>query len=250
MSSPSLRIVSLEPSITAMLFALGAADHLLAVSSYCHRLVDVGDKPQLSTTWSAKADQIRDLSPDLVLASVPYRLESIAELLQARLNLLCLYPQYLRDVYHHITWLGRLTGKSAIADQLVTDMQAELAAMGQSAGNHRPRVYVEIWPQPMMTGSPWVAELVDLVGGQFVPPEPGRTVTEEEIRQVDPEIIVVAWAGVAEPPLSDIQERAGWSEVTAVREGRVVAVNEINLNAPGPNLVAGARQLADIIHRM
>ncbi len=243
------RIVSLEPSVTATLFALGQQARLVAVSEWCDRLVDVGDLPRLPSTWSAKPQDIAGLESDLVVASVPYRAETIVELLRAGLNVLCLSPQRLEDAYAHILWLGRLTAAAAEAERVVAEMQAEFEAVrGQVAGLRRPRVYVEMWPKPPMSSPAWVAELVEIAGGEFVPERPGRHVTAEEVRQADPEIIVVAWAGVADPPLERVLERAGWESVTAVREKRVVTVDEIVLNAPGPNLARGARLLAAAIH--
>lgn len=249
MSSIELkRIISLEPSVTATLFALGQENRLVAVSEWCDRLVDVGDRPRLPSTWSARPEAIITLAPDLVIASVPYRAETIAELLRAGLNLLCLYPKRLQDVFAHIAWLGRLTGASDEAEQVVAQLRADFAAIGQQVtGLRRPRVYVEMWPKPPMSSPGWVAELVEIAGGQFVPEGPGRAVTDEEVFEADPEIIVVAWAGVANPSLRQVIQRPGWDRISAVQAETVVAVDEIQLNAPGPNLARGGRLLAAVI---
>jgi hypothetical protein len=135
------RIVSLEPSVTAMLVALGQRRRLVAVTHYCQRLVDVGDLPQLEPTWSVEAGEVAALAPDLVIAGVPYRAGQVDELLKARLNVLCLYPNSLADVYAHITWLGRLCGVPERADAVVRHMQSELAALQAPhlrAGQGRP----------------------------------------------------------------------------------------------------------------
>jgi len=187
------RIVSLEPSVTATLFALGQAHRLVAVSAYCSRLVDVGERPQLPPTWSARPSEIAALEPDLVIASVPYRVEAVAGLLQSGLDVLCLYPKRLADVYAHIGWLGRLTGAEETARHVVADMQATFDTIRrQAAARSRPRVYVEMWPKPPMSSPRWVAELVEMAGGTFVPANPGRTVTTEEIAAADPQAIIVA----------------------------------------------------------
>lgn len=243
------RIVSLEPSVTATLFALGQQARLVAVSEWCDRLVDAGDRPRLPSTWSAKPEEVAGLSPDLVIVSAPYRAATITDLLQAKLNVLCLYPQRLEDVYTHIAWLGRLTNAADEAERVINQMQADFETIRQRVADLRsPRVYVEMWPKPPMCSPEWVAELVGIAGGEFVPAQPGRAITDEEIRAADPEVIVVAWTGVADPPLERVIQRAGWEQVSAVREGRVMAVEEIYLNAPGPNLAQGARLLAAAIH--
>lgn len=243
------RIVSLEPSVTATLFALGRQDRLVAVSEWCHRLVDVGDLPRLPSTWSAKPEDVVGLEPDLVIASVPYRAETIVEFLRAGLDVLCLSPQRLEDVYAHILWLGRLADAADEAKRVIAGMQAEFEAIRRRvAGLPRPRVYVEMWPKPPMSSPAWVAELVEIAGGAFVPQGPGRQVADQEMRRADPEIVVVAWAGVTDPPLARVLRRPGWEQISAIQEGRVVAVDEILLNAPGPNLARGVHLLAGVIH--
>jgi len=242
-------MASLEPSVTATLFALGQQARLVAVSKCCHHLVDVGDRPRLPPTWSANAEEIAALSPDLIVASVPYRAESIEALLRARLDVLCLYPKRLQDAYAHIAWLGRLTDADDEARRVIAQMQSDFQAIRQRvAGLPHPRVYVEMWPEPPMGGPGWVADLVAIAGGEFVLALPGRQITDEEVFSADPEIIVVAWAGVVRPSPQQVIQRPGWERVAAVQTGRVVAVDEIWINAPGPNLARGARLLAAAIH--
>lgn len=182
------RIVSLEPSVTATLVDLGQRGRLVGVSRYCHRLVDVAGLPELDTVWSVKADEVVALSPDLVIAATPYQAGRVDELLKARLNVLCLYPQSLADVYAHIHWLGRLCGVSGWAVSLVSQMQMELAELQRQAqGYPRRRVYVEEWPRPFINGAPWIAEIVELLGGEFVPKPAGRKVEEAELIVADPD---------------------------------------------------------------
>ena len=242
------RIVSLEPSITAMLYALDQADRIVAVSRYCHRLVDVADKPTLPSTWSITPEDVAVHRPDLVIASVPYAAESMLALLKASFNLLCLYPKRLADLYLHIGWLAGITAVPHRGQQLIGELEAEFEAIRQrTTGGPRPRIYCEMWPKPPMCSPAWVAEMVEIAGGRFVPLPTGREVTAAEMQVADPELIVVAWAGVAEPKLEQVARRPGWQEITAVREKRITAVSEIHLNAPGPNLLEGTRRLATAI---
>ena len=191
------RIVSLEPSVTATLIALGQRHRLVSVTRHCRRLAEVGDLPQLDTTWSVKADAVAALAPDLVVAATPYQAGSVDELLKAHLNVLCLYPQTLADVYAHIAWLGRLCDVSDRADALAARVQAGLAALQAAArGKPRQRVYVEEWPQPLISAAPWIAEIVEMLGGEVVPQPTGRQVDEREVIQDDPQVIILNWAGM------------------------------------------------------
>ena len=238
------RIVSLEPSITCTLLALGQRSRLVGVSPYCQRLVDVGTLPQLSSTWSLKAEEVAALAPDLVLTATPYRAGKIDDLLRKGLNVLCLYPQRLKDVYQHIHWLGGLCGVPQRADEIMTRMQQRLTELGaRTTGRKGQRVYVESWANPFFCGAGWIADIVELLGGQTVPASPGEQVQEEDILAADPELILMNWAGVEHLDPQEILKRPAWQKLTAIRQGRVYAMNEILLNAPGPNLVQGAEQI-------
>lgn len=245
------RLVSLEPSVTATLFALGRGHLLVAGSEHDRRLLgdQVADLPTVPSTWAVRAEDVARFQPDLVIASVPFREQSLAELLKAGLHVLSLYPRDLASVYQTIRLLAALTNAREAGEQVVSEMEATFEHVRQKTANlPRRRVYVETWPRPLMSAPLWVAELVEIAGGTFVPQGPGRRVTPEEVIAADPEVIVVAWPGVDHPPLERVYARPGWEEVTAVRQRRVVAVEEIVINAPGPNLARAARLLAQAIH--
>src|SRR5688572_29439908 len=123
------RIVSLEPSITSTLIALGQREKLVAVTRYCSRLVDVGDLPQVEITWSLDADQIAAHQPDLVIAGTPYRAGKIDELLQRRIPVFCLYPRTLHDVYANIEWLANLCGVLDRGAALIGEMHGKLTSL-------------------------------------------------------------------------------------------------------------------------
>jgi len=246
------RIVSLEPSVTATLIALGQKQRLVAVTRYCSRLADVEGLPQLETTWSVKAEDVAALKPDIVIAATPYQAGKIDELLKAKLNVMCLYPESLNDVYDHVIWLGRLCDVSSKAEDIVSEMKSTFADLQtQAADKPTRRVYIENWPKPMMNAVPWIAELVELLGGEVVPKPPhGRQVTEQEVIEANPEVIILNWAGMDKMDTAKVLGRDGWENVTAIQTSKVVAVNEIYLNAPGPNLTEGGRELFRAMYGM
>lgn len=239
-----LRIVSLEPSVTSTLIALGQREALIAVTRYCHRLADVSGLPELETTWSVSAAHVAALGPDLVIAGIPYRAGKIDELLRKKLNVLCLYPESLADVYVHIRWLARLCGVAARADEIVSAMQDQLASLAlRAADRPRQRVYVEAWPNPLITAAPWIAEIVVALGGQFVPGPVNQQIDSANVVGADPEVIILNWAGVQLIDPSEVYTRPGWGRISAVQNRRVVVTNEIYLNAPGPKLSHGMIEL-------
>ncbi len=252
------RIVSLQPSVTVTLRDLGLLDRLVACTKYC---VDVCPEVHergciiVEDSWSAKAEQIMEARPDLVIASVPYRLESVAEILKSGLPFLGLAPKCLDDIYKDIMMITRVISSEdpgaseARGLDLVTRMQKEVQAMWQrTAGAERPLVYCEEWGKPLILSQTWVAELVEAAGGRFFG-SPGKQVTEEEVAASDPDVIVAAWCGAGDRvPLEKIIPKRGWEQTKAARNGRVFCVNDEFLNTPASTLILGLHALAAAIH--
>jgi iron complex transport system substrate-binding protein len=249
------RIVSLQPSVTVTLRDLGAIERLVACTKYC---VDVCPEARetgcliVEDSWSAKAEQILAAKPDLVIASVPYRLESMAEIIKAGVPFLGLAPRKLDDVYKDILMIARaVSGGDAERRglELVERMKAEIAqARERTAGAAKPLVYCEEWGKPLILSQAWVAELVEAAGGRFFG-EPGKQTTEEQVAAGDPEVIIAAWCGAGDRvPLEKVAARSGWERTRAVKNGRVYCINDEFLNTPASTLMDGLRALAAAIH--
>lgn len=247
----SLRIVSLAPSATSILCAIGAKKTLVGVTKWCTEVAPVGDLPKLGDCWHMESvDEILRLKPALVIGSVPYRQETVAKLLDQPLNFLALNPRRLGDVYADIRMLGGIVGRTKEAEALVGKMQREFAAIGRQSKMRkaRARVYCEAWSNPRISSPPWVAELVSLCGGEMVV-APGERVSEEQVADAKPDVIVLAWAATGDR--ADV-ERAyaleAWKDLPAIRNRQVHVIRDELLNTPGPPLVKGAKQLWKALH--
>lgn len=251
------RVVSLQPSVTVTLRDLGLLDRLVACTKYC---VDVCPEVRetgcviVEDSWSAKADQIMATKPDLVIASVPYRLESVAEVLKSGVPFLGLAPKCLNDVYKDIMMIARVmsleTGpESQRGAELVARMEKEVQSFRQkTTGLTRPLVYCEEWGKPLILSQTWVAELVESAGGLFFG-QPGKQTTKEEVAAADPEVIVAAWCGAGDRvPLEKIIPKRGWEQTKAAKNGRVYCINDEFLNTPASTLIQGLHALAAAIH--
>jgi iron complex transport system substrate-binding protein len=252
------RVVSLQPSITVTLRDLGLLDRLAACTKYC---LDVC--PELKNTqitivedsWSATAEQVLSVAPDLVLASVPYRMESLAEIMKAGVPCLCLSPKSLADVYADILHVARIVASDRTGDaelralRLIDLMRCEVAQVrAKTLSVPRPLVYCEEWGKPLIFSQPWVAELVDAAGGRFLG-TPGKQTTEQEVAAADPEVVIAAWCGAGDRvPLEKIIARRGWEGTQAARKGQVYCINDEFLNTPASTLMDGLRALASAIH--
>src|SRR5713101_8215822 len=160
-----LRIVSLAPSATSILCAIGANRALAGVTKWCADVAPVGKLPKVGDCWHIESvDQILRLKPTLVIGSVPYKQETAAKLLDQRFNFLAMNPRTLADIEADIRLLGGITQHAAAAERLVKKMRYAFSEIEKKARRwkQRVRVYCEAWPNPRISSPPWVAELVDI----------------------------------------------------------------------------------------
>lgn len=246
----SQRIVSLAPSATSILCAIGAKKYLVGVTKWCSEIAPVAHLPKLGDCWHMQSvEDIVSLKPTLVIGSVPYKQETVAKLLEQPLNFLAMNPRTLADVYADIRLLGGIVGRSNAADVLVAKMQRGFAAVERLSKTEdgRLRFYCEAWPNPRISSPPWVAELVKVAGGEMVVP-PGERVSEAQVAAAMPDIIVLAWTATGETAdgmkAYEVEE---WKEVPAIRDKRVYVIRDEWLNTPGPPLLDGASALHKIV---
>ncbi len=251
------RVVSLQPSVTSTIEHLGLLDRVVACTKYC---VDVcpslkhSDKVIVADSWSSKAAHILEANPDLVIASVPYQLDSVAEILKAGITFLGFAPHSLEDVFADIVSIASILGAPERGRRLVEEMQSEFkhvsaqVVKAQANGAVAPRVYCEEWGKPLIHSQGWVAEMTNIAGGEFVG-VPGAHTGADAVRAANPEVIIAAWCGAGDRvPLEKIIVERAWSETDAAKSGRVFCINDEYLNTPGPTLIQGLYALAAAIH--
>jgi iron complex transport system substrate-binding protein len=148
-----------------------------------------------------------------------------------------------------IASVAALVHASDMGQQVVAAMEQEVAMVrSHTAGVTRPRVFCEEWGKPLITSQPWVAELIEAAGGTFAG-TPGARQSVENVRSLDPDILIAAWCGAGDRvPLEKIVRDRGWQEVSAVRAQRVYCIRDEYLNTPAPTLIAGLHALAAAIH--
>src|SRR5579864_4438542 len=229
------RIVSLQPSATVTLVELGLADRISACTKWCAEVCpEVAKTTIVADSWTAQAEQIVASQPDLVIASVPYQQEAIAEILKAGISFLGLAPHSLYDVCHDIAAIARIVGEEHAGLRMIARLQdrvQQVRARAERAVRNR-KVYCEEWGKPMIHSQPWVAELVQAAGGEFVG-TPGAKTMPETVRDSDPDILAFAWCGAGDRvPLEKIVSQRGWQEMRAVRAGNVYCIPDEFLNTP------------------
>ena len=247
-SQTTLRIVSLAPSSTSILCAIGALGSLVGVSKWCRDVANVGHLPQFGDCWRIdNVTAIQKLRPDLVIGSVPFHADALTKLLAAPLNFLALNPRSLADVERDALQLGGITGHAPQARQLIQKMRATFSAVAKRARkSQRLRVYAEAWPNPRIASPHWVQELIHIAGGTMVTP-PGARVSDEEVARQIPDVIVLAWTATGlRAKTSETYKVRLWQNIPALRLRRVFVVQDELLNTPGPPLIQGIKELERI----
>jgi cobalamin transport system substrate-binding protein len=245
-----IRIVSLAPNVTSILLALGAGRDVVGVSRWCKDVAEVGRRPEVGDCWKLDVAEVMKLKPTLVIGSVPFAAETVAKILAEPVAFLAINPRTLADIENDIRLLGRLADRQAAAERLINRMLAGFGAVRRrtdaSRATSRPRVYCEAWPNPRISSPPWVEDMVTLAGGTMVVPA-GQRVSDEQVAEANPDVIVLAWAAAGDraKPATALRNPA-WKEVSAVKNGRVFVIRDELLNTPGPPLVRGAQELQKI----
>jgi len=246
------RIASLQPSATAILAAVGELGRVVACTKYCADVVpEITAKSRaiLSDSWTANSEQIIAAHPDLVIAAVPYQEKAVIEILRSGARFLGLAPKTLADVYIDIALIAGAVAAGDRGDEVIAHMQQRIEQKrAKTATSPRPRVFCEEWGKPLIASQRWVAELVEVAGGEFLG-NPGRQISAEEIAQLNPDILIAAWCGAGDRvPLEKIVADRQWQGTRAVRASRVYCIRDEYLNTPAPGLLQGLDALAWAIH--
>jgi len=247
------RIVSIGPSITEFLFALGAGPRVVGAD-------DFSDEPaaakQVEKVGGIKVnfEKVVSLRPDLVL-SVKFSDGTIEKLTGAGLLVLVVDPQSVGDIARTAILLGRAIGTDG--DAMARDIQKRVddVRTKTSSASTKPRVYHEIDasdPTKIFTVGPgsYIHDLIEIAGGQNIAARASSAypqLSAEEILRSDPEIIVLAAAEYSAKP-DQVAARSGWSVISAVRNKRIETIAPNLINRPGPRVGEAAEAYAKLVH--
>lgn len=250
------RIVSLSPSLTEILFAVGAGDRIVGATQYCDYPPEAEDIPRVGggTMESLNQETIVSLGPDLVLCKGDSHEPLLRNLERLGIPALALGPETMAELYGHTRMLGQLTGNSQRAESMVKTMQQRVAAVSDRIPEgERPTVFYQVWDDPLMTAGPrsYIGELLRLAGARSL-------FEESEIRypKVSPEVVVAGNPDVIIAPathatpvtVESILARPGWSQVRAVQEKRVYVIDRNHISRCGPRLVNALEEIVGVLY--
>ncbi|MDO4568258.1 MAG: ABC transporter substrate-binding protein [Clostridia bacterium] len=256
-SNPVERVVALSAADCEILYALGAGDMLVGRGEYCNYPDEVLEITAVQSGAETNIEQIIALEPDvLFMSSMAQSEEQVAQLETAGIAVVVSDADTIDGVYEAIELIGDVCGKSDEADALAGELKAgfaELAASTQASG---ATVYFEV--SPLQYGL-WTAgtntfmdEIAAMVGvtNCFADVTGWGEISEEQVLERNPDYIVTIsmYFGEGPTPIEEICARAGWADVTAVKNGAILNLQNDELSRPGPRLLDGAKALYQLIY--
>jgi iron complex transport system substrate-binding protein len=258
------RIVSMAPSTTEILFALGLGSRVVGVTDYCNyppivnELKRNGSLAVIGGYWTPDVEKIVALRPDLVIgyASVPSHIEVVRTLESMNVTALLLFPRYLNDVFDNIVLIGKACGKLREAQELVDQLKARVESVVEKVHSlPKVKVYFELWFNPLMSAGPgtFIDELIGLAGGENVFHDVQSSwpvVDSEQVILKNPEVIVLPDTYMSDYNVSieQVKSRPGWQVISAVKDSRIYFIDDDMIFRPGPRLVDALETLARYIH--
>jgi iron complex transport system substrate-binding protein len=182
--------------------------------------------------------------------------QAIARGMKHRPQIVSLQPDSLEQIWNDIRRVAGALGVAQRGDELVSELQARMEVAASAATGPPPRVACIEWIEPLMAAGNWTPELVTMAGGVNLFGEAGRHspwLTWEELRAADPDVLIVAPCGFdlprTEPEMHWMTERPGWTDLRAVRTGRVyLADGNRYFNRPGPRVVETLEILTEVLY--
>ena len=257
--APPARIVSLAPSITESLYAIGAGDLLVGRTDFCDYPEEATALPSVGgfDASTISVETVLALEPDLVIGGSIYQADLAESLSTAGIPVFIMEPQSVEEIMISLQMLGKVTNHAGDADALVADMQNRIAAVAQTVDaipqDERPSVFYEVWADPYMTTSnqTYIGELIAMAGGVNIfadLKEDYPAISAEEIIAKDPQIILGPSNHADQLTGDAIAGREGWGNITAVKKQRIYIVDGNIISRTGPRVVDALEAIATSLY--
>ena len=259
LEKPADRIVALTASDCEIIYALGAGDKLVGRGEYCDYPAEVMDVPSVQSGYDTNIEQILALEPQvLVMSTMAQSEEQIQQLENAGVKVVVSDAQDIKGVYEAVNMIGKLLGKEKEADLICDAMQTTFDAVSAQVTDdgEEKTVYFEVspleyglWTAGSHTFMDEIAQMLGLKNA-FADVEGWAAISEEQVLERNPDYIVTIsmYFGEGPTPEEEIASRAGWENVTAVKNGKILNLQNNELSRPSPRLAVGAQPMYDFVY--
>jgi len=250
------RIISLAPSNTEILFALGLGDRVVGVTRYCNYPEEAKEKEVIGGFASPDLEKIIALKPDLIIAKGSLQKSLVTKLEEKGQTVFWLYPHSVYEVLESLERIGKLTGSSAAAQQLRKEIEERIERVEAKSKDipeqERPTVFrvMGLDPPGTIGGASFQTHVYRLAGGRNIFADTDKDYFEldlEALIKLDPDIIVVCGENEEEAKRK-IKDQEGWGDLTAVKTDRIVVISCDLICRPSPRIGQTIEQLAKDFH--
>lgn len=253
------RVVSLAPTNTEIIFAVGAGALLVGDTEYCDYPAEAAELPKIGgySADTISVETVLSLKPDLVLADATGQETVITALEQAGIQVFSLDAASFEEVYANIAVIGKITDHAADAAALVDSMKARVAAVEAKVAGiptaERPTVFWEVWDEPLMTAGPntFSGQMIQMAGGTSIfadLTEDYPQVSAEEIVKRNPAFILGPDTHGDKLTAEQLAGRTGWEGIAAVQNNKIFLIDGNTSSRSGPRIVDALEDIAAALH--
>ncbi len=239
-NSAPTRIVSLAPSNTEILFALGLEEQIAGVTEYCDYPKEALEKEKVGGFKTISTEKVVSLNPDLILATGGVQAEVVEVLRGLNQQVVVVESKNLSDILSNILLIGRITGRTVEAETLTNDLQKRVDAAGKKSDIRGVKVMYIVWGDPLMVAGhdSFADDLIEKAGGINIFADAATqypTVTLESVITRNPEVIIASDNIGLE--LEDLKDLPEWRGVDAVETGRLYTIDADIVSRPAPRII-------------
>jgi len=253
------RIISVAPSHTEILFALGAGNRVVGVTTYCNYPEEAQSREKIGGFSSPSLEKIIALQPDLVIVSNDKQQTLIQGLDNAGVPVMAFSPESIDETMATIKLIGQATGNNAAAATLNDDLQKRIDAVAARVKTipetQRLRVYYELWYEPLMSAGPntLAGDLIEKAGGKSITADAKEDYpefSEEVILSRDPQVMLHTYSHGNQdvPDAARIARRPGWSELSFVKTSRIYSLDADLIDRSGPRAIDALELIAQKLY--
>jgi iron complex transport system substrate-binding protein len=258
LSSTAKRIVSVAPTNTEILYALGLGERVIGVTDFCNYPAEALDKPKVGGFMDLNFERIVELEPDVVLGTIGVQGPLIKNFEEVGINFISIEPSTVDGLLDSIELVGRITGAEEAAKELASSMRVRIDAVREKVKDipedERPTVFYETWNEALMimTIGPgtYIHDIIEIAGGKNIYADAASNwpqIDSESLIARNPDVIISAMWGRQSP--QEIKSIETWKEISAVKNDRVYIVSDMDLwSKLGPRIVDAVEEMAGYLH--
>ena len=247
------RYIVTSPEVAEILAALGAIENIVGITQECNYPIELNNIEKVGNFGKVDFEKIIDLKPNIVFTSGLEQDALSSELAKLNIRVEKIYPNSIAELLNSILRIGVLVDRKEQAETLADSLRNELAKMEEYKFSQIPRIYIEIYGDPLMSVNKisFVGELITLAGGDNIfsslPREYSR-IDAEKVIEADPEVIILTYPGVS---AEDVQLRKGWEVISALKNNKIFSASDIDpdlILRASPRCITGIKQLYKAFH--